>query len=92
MEQIQDVAGAVQVALQRVRGELGALERAVTVLTAAVHEKAAPIGPYAVVTGPIRTPLETANETPSWDELKQVLLGEVWLPEFGALLPPDEQG
>jgi len=92
MEQIREVAGAVQVALQRVREELAALEREVTALTNVVGERGVPIGAHTVITEPIRDALEETNDGLNWDEVRSVMHRELWLPEFGALLPPDEQG
>ena len=91
MEHTGEVVGAVHVALRRVRGELAALERAVRALTDTMDEKAAPIDLHAITTGPIRDARQKADDGLSWDELRRLLARELWLPEFGALLPPDEQ-
>jgi hypothetical protein len=91
MQHTGELVGAVQVALQRVRGEFAALERAVRDLTDAMDEKAAPIDLPAIITEPIRDAQQKVDDGLSWDEITHVLARELWLPEFGAPLPPDEQ-
>lgn len=91
MEHAREMTNEVDAALERVRGELVTIERALRVLKDSINERSGAVGSGTVGMQSTWNATEKASELPSWNDIDQVLSRELSLPEYGALRPPDEE-
>lgn len=89
MQHAREMTNAVDIALQRLRGEFAALEQAVEVLRDSVSEEGMTVGPQQVGTDSINHAGKGAEGDPQWKDISQAVLGQLRLPQYGALPPPD---
>jgi len=91
MNQTGEMTNAVDAALERVRGELATLERALAVLrVSSIDETGVSVDLRNGRTEPIGSAFERVRNWQSLDGVGRVL-SRLWLPEYGASLPLDEQ-
>jgi hypothetical protein len=81
----------VDAALERVRGELVTIERALRTLKDSINQRSGAVGSGTVGMQSIWGAAEKDSELPSWNDIDRVLSRELALPEYGALGPPDEE-
>lgn len=92
MNEAGEMTNAVDAALGRVRGELATLERALAVLRVSIiDETGMSVDLRNAKTEPIGNAFERIRDWQSFDGVGRVLSRDLWLPEYGASLPLDEQ-
>ena len=91
MEHAREMTNEVDAALERVRGELVTIERALRVLKDSIDDRGGAVGSGKVRMQSIWSAAEKASELQRCNEIDRILSKELSLPEYGALRPPDEE-
>jgi len=91
MHQLADMTNAADAALERVRGELATLELALAVLKGSMDRTSMSVDRYSANLDSTDNSADKARDWPSLHGIDRVLSRDLLLPEYGAILAPDER-